>query len=246
MPVTYTFFGRVHPERAYVTISPPLSFDIAQPDSGISGQLTISVELSQVLATFICQSAVDDVLTLRNYVLDAVRVELDILGFIKGVGYDVELIQLTDSLGGRHDVFGIGIPILEDTPRRVSFEEILGAFTDARGEFLRRCLADLREAIREPRDTGLFLYRGIESLLQCFRSLVPNGDKSAAWLILRFELDVDESVTRILEHAAKAPRHGESRHTSSEERAQLFRSAWQIVEKYVAYARDGYTHRSRG
>jgi len=188
--VTYTFFGRVHPERAYATISPALQFDIVQPDTGITGHLTISVEVSQVLATFVAQSAVADVDTLRNYVQDVVRLELDIFGFITGVGYDVELIQLADSLGSPHRVFGVGIPALEEIPRSVTFEDVLGAFADMRGEYLRRSLADLREAVREPRDTGLFLYRGIESLMQHFRTFVPNGDKRAAWSILRFELDV--------------------------------------------------------
>lgn len=86
----YTFFGKVLPERANVTIS-QIAYRLIQPDTGIDGNLTVSIALSQVTVRFTASSEIADLFTLRNYVHDAIRVELDILGFVNGCGYELEI-----------------------------------------------------------------------------------------------------------------------------------------------------------
>lgn len=118
--------------------------------------------------------------------------------------------------------------------------QVLNLFEDYKGNCLRLCLADLREAIQQPRDTGFFLYRAIESLMQSFRTDDHKKSKERAWQSLRAELSVSEDNIRRLEQAAKSPRHGETRYISSTERGELFEIAWDIANRYIQYASSGY------
>jgi hypothetical protein len=237
--VVYTFFGKVLPERANVTIS-QIAYRLIQPDSGIEGDLIVSIDLSQVTARFISGEEVVDLLTLRNYVHDAIRVELDILGYMNGCGYELEIIQVADSLGNPPVIFGIGIPVLANQNRSIDFVKVMNLFQDNRGNYLRLCLADLREAIREPRDTGFFIYRAIEALMQSFRTDDSRKPKERAWQSLRSELSVSEEDIRSLEKVATSFRHGDTRYIGDAEKCELFTIAWNIVDKYIQYACNGY------
>jgi len=237
--VIYTFFGKVLPERANVTIS-QIAYRLIQPDSGIEGDLIVSISLSQVTARFISGEEVVDLLTLRNYVYDSIRVELDILGYMNGSGYELEIIQVADSLGNPPVIFGIDIPVLANQNRSIDFEKVINLFQDNRGNYLRLCLADLREAIREPRDTGFFIYRAIETLMQSFRTDDSKKTKERAWQSLRSELSVSEEDVRNLGKVATSFRHGDTRYIGDAEKCELFTIAWNIVDKYIQYACNGY------
>lgn len=237
--VVYTFFGKVLPERANVTIS-QIAYRLIQPDTGIDGNLIVSIDLSQVTARFTATREIGDLLTLRNYVHDAIRVELDILGYINGCGYELEITQVADSLGNPPIIFGVGIPVLASESRAVDFEKVINLFKDTRGNYLRLCLADLRKAIREPRDMGFFIYRAIEALMQSFRTDDSKKGKQKAWESLRSELSVSEDSVRRLEKVANSFRHGETRYISDAEKCELFTVAWDIVGKYIEYACNGY------
>jgi hypothetical protein len=237
--VVYTFFGKVLPERTNVTIF-QIAYRLVQPDTGIDGNLIVNIDLSQVTARFISSEEVIDLLTLKNYVHDAIRVELDILGYMNGCGYELEITQVADSLGNPPIIFGVGIPVLENVSRSVDFEKVMNLFQDNRGNYLRLCLADLREAIREPRDVGFFIYRAIESLMQSFRTDDSTEGKRKGWESLRSELSVAQDNTRKLEKVANSFRHGETRYMSDAEKCDLFIIAWDIVGKYIEYACNGY------
>ncbi|MBE9006276.1 hypothetical protein IQ259_14725 [Fortiea sp. LEGE XX443] len=235
----YTFFGKVLPERANVTIS-QIAYRLIQPDTGIDGNLIVSIALSQVTARFTASNEIADLLTLRNYVHDAIRVELDILGYVNGCGYELEITQVADSLGNQPIIFGVGIPVLADENRSVDFEKVFNLFQDSRGNYLRLCLADLREAIREPRDMGFFIYRAIEALMQSFRTDDSKRGKQQAWESLRSELSVSEDSIRQLEKVANSFRHGDTKYISDAEKGELFKIAWDIVDKYIKFACNGY------
>ncbi len=238
--VVYTFFGKVLPERANVNIL-QTTCQLTQPDTEIDGSLTISIALSQVTALFTNSGKIVDLYTLRNYVNDVIRMELDILGYINGCGYGLEITQVADSLGTPPIVFGVDIPVLVSESRLADFEKVLTLFHDSRrSNYLRLCLADLREAIREHRDTGFFLYRAIEALMQSFRTDDSKKGKQKAWESLRSELSITEDNIRQLEKVADCFRHGDTRYVSGTERCELFLIAWNIVDKYIKYACNEY------
>lgn len=237
----YTFFGKVHPERCLVSIS-ELRIKIKTIDGEIDGELVFYISLSQIIAVFSCDKPVQNYYTLRNSVEDFIRTAVDALGYTIGCGYDIEIIEMIDSLGNIPTVFGVGIPAIENSAKDagVTFQLITNIFRDARGTYLMRCLADLREAIRSPENTGFFCYRGIESLRQFFGREKETSDDKKSWAMLRKELGVDRLDIDNIKKFADPLRHGDRVAMSDAERAHVFKLTWGIVNRFVKYANGGY------
>ncbi len=64
--------------------------------------------------------------------------------------------------------------------------------------------------------------------------------KERAWQSLRSELSVSEEDIRSLEKVATSFRHGDTRYIGDAEKCELFTIAWNIVDKYIQYACNGY------
>ncbi len=239
--VQYIFFGKVHPERCNVSIA-ELHTQVKSLDGDVDGVVHHSISLSQVTATFVGGRPVQNIYTLKNTVEDVIRVALDALGYTLACGYDLEIIQMIDSVGNPPVVFGVGISAIDNSAARagVKFENIVSIFGDGRGQYLQRCLADLREAIRAPKDTGFFCYRGVESLRQFFLQEMKAKDDKASWELLRSELAVDREEIETIKGFADPIRHGGSGGISDSERANVFTLTWNIVNKFITYANAGY------
>lgn len=239
--VQYTFFGKVYPERCNVSIT-ELRAQVKSLDGDVDGVVRYSISLSQVTATFAGGRPVQNIYTLKNTVEDVIRVALDALGYTLACGYDLEIIQMIDSVENPPVVFGVGVPAIENSAARggVKFENIVSIFGDRKGQYLQRCLADLREAIRVPKDTGFFCYRGIESLRQFFLQEMKAKDDKASWELLRSELAVGREEIETIKGFADPIRHGGSGGISDSERANVFTLTWNIVNKFITYANAGY------
>ena len=241
MAYRYTFTGVVHPERAVVNVS-TITWRLDPPAVPIVGKLTVTIAVSQVTAVFEAENEVSDLNTLKNYVADAVRVEVDTLGYLNGCGYEVEIVQLIPAEATTPLVFGVGIPALgsdsSELPSR--FLEIMQVFQDPRGSYLQRCFADLREAIRSPKDTGFFCYRGIEALRQFF--VLESGAKGHknSWDELRQALGVERATIDYVKDFADPVRHGAAKPIADHERAEVFRKTWAVVARFIEFAKRGY------
>lgn len=247
MAYRYTFAGVIHPERAAVSVS-TISFEINAPGAGIVGQLAMTIAVSQLTAVFTSQNQVSDFYTLKNHVADAVHVAVDAFGYVTGRGYDVELVQLIPAESVVPIVFGVGIPALEDNSAdpAARFTDLIRLFQDPRGSYLQRCFADLREAIRSPRDTGFFCFRAIESLRQFFVLEVKAKSDKESWEMFRTVLAVDRSAIDYVKEFADPARHGAAKPISDTERAEVFRRTWAIVGHFVEFAKAGYASRQAG
>jgi len=236
----YTFIGVVHPERAAVSIG-PVVWSLEADHAGISGTLTVSINVSQISAVFDSSQKVQDPFTLKNYIDDAVRVIVDAFGYIKGCGYDVEIVQM---VGPKDEegpiVFGVGIPALEGRQAdSTALLKLVAIYKDRRGSYLQRCLSDFREAIRSPRDTGFFCYRAVESLRQFFvaEGASNNGE---SWKQLREAVNVDRDEIDFIKQFADPVRHGGDKAVTGVEREDLFRKTVKIIDGFIAFAERGY------
>jgi hypothetical protein len=196
--------------------------------------------VSQIISLFETDSLVPNVFRLKNIVSDAVRVEVDTVGFLYGHGYDVEIVQVIRPDSIEPVVFGVDIPTLKpEADMAGRFTNAMRLFADTKGAYLQRCLADLREAIRSPRDTGFFCYRAVESLRQFFVAEAGASSDRASWELMRSTLKVERSAFDYIKSFADVPRHGGSKGISDGERADVF-----LVNAYIDYALGGYRLRA--
>ncbi len=206
----YILAGRVLPERALVSVG-EVKFGVVQSADVPEGQLYVQIVLSQISARYLGSGEVKNLFTLRNIVEDAVRLLLDVAGYYYGHGYDAEIVQMARPFSSDIYVFGIDVPALKGSVEKsgITVQDVFKPLTKSDGDYLRGALADVREAIKSPRDTGFFCYRAIESLKNCCAArngLVPDSD--GAWELFRNTYSIKRDEIMRIKHFADAPRHG--------------------------------------
>jgi len=239
--IQYTFFGKVFPERANVKIQ-TMELSLVSAEAGISGKLRISIQVSQIIAIFTTSSKVENIYTLKNIIEDGIRLEVDVLGYIFGCGYDIEVTTMVDSEGNEPIIFGVGIWELEQQKdkRLENINKIFSLFGDHKGDYLRRCLGDIREAIRLPKDTGFFCYRAIETIRQFFVHEKGFTSDKESWEQLRELLKIERTFIEYIKQFADSIRHGDVKYISAEQRSKVLTDTWDIVDRFIAYASNGY------
>lgn len=234
---TYTFNGKILPERVNFTISEEIPFTLEAIDANIKFDAIVSIRLSQV--SVLVKTETEDLATLRNYVENLVRYIADSFGYLNGVGYDVSIDTVTTSKG-QQIVWGVGIEELEKekNKRPLNINQLLVAVQ--KSPHLRRALADLREAIISSQDTGFFCYRAIESVAQYFKTGkdITKND----WEKMRTDLRIgDRKWIDEVKDAADLPRHGGViPHTTGPKRVLLMQRAWTVVDRFSIYVNQDF------
>jgi hypothetical protein len=231
-PVNWTFHGRVLPDM------PSLSFQLpshrAENSLGFSYELSGAIHNSKVIA-LVHQLGATDVLTLRNAVAGDIQSSVDLAGFFFGAGLDVDLISATAD-DGSWRFFDAFIPALQKTGTlEIPGDLIIAAGGDIPAQI---ALADFREAMRVPVQTGFFCYRAIEAVMQSFKNK-PNDSDGRAWVTMRTDLRIDRAaIDRVKAHADWA-RHGRGGVVTDQNRLDLFQTTREVISRYLDYVLSG-------
>lgn len=230
---SFTFTGKVLPERATLDIHVPFNVVITTPDGqSLSGKMHILA--NQVSITVKAPSEFDsDLSTLRNYVEESIRAIVDFAGFLYGIGYDYEMISAINNDTGAMTVFGIQLPVTSDDPevRGARFSELLPCLS--KSQYLPLALSDLREAIKSPVDSGVFSFRAAQTIMQAFRK--PRESESKGWNRMIKELNLNKGIKQFMGRHAGDRRHGKPIHISWDDRKAMMRRAWVVVDRYFEY-----------
>ena len=238
---TYIFNGRILPERVAANLQPPQKLRVLVPGTTTEFDVTLSIVASQV-AVIVDSASTIDIGTMKNQVERVVRLVVDALGYLEGCGYDAEITSVVLPVG-EHIVFGVESPSLlrSKSERPVGMSDLWRVLaSDPRSSPLQRALADLRESIRTPHDTSFFCFRAVESLRQSFVD-PADKDSNSSWQRLRDALHIDRSWLDPLTQFSKPIRHGAFHFVSSQEREVAMHLAWKVVDRFVEYARLGFT-----
>jgi hypothetical protein len=205
---------------------------------GLRYNIGIQIADGQFVVPVIIELGKVDVHTLRNVVENDIRLVTDLIGYLHGCSFDVDMISAVSD-DGPSVIFGTSIPVLE-AARKVKAAAIDGVLLTAVGADLpaRLVLANFREAMRNPVDTGFFCYRAVEAMMQSMKE--SKDDKDApAWIALGVQLQVHRSATDIIKAHADDPRHGKISVINSAERAKVFQLSDEIIKRYLEYLRHG-------
>ena len=231
----YFFQGVVVPERAQLSLKFALSFSVA---SGITCVAKVSVVLNQV-AVWIEGEHDWDIFDLRNVVKNIVQTHLGMIGYLKGYAYDFEVTRVLNQSRGIDYVFGVDIPCLTKRGESIDLDDALSKLRDKtigqNGVFLRRCFTDLVFSMKHAEDTAFYCYRAIESLRHHCAAVhgLSTVEKSKQWEKFREVSGCNDQILHTIKTAADPLRHGEASHISSDDRAKLFTTTWNVVDGYL-------------
>ena len=236
--IVYQFFGTVLPERALIDMG-EIQFAIIASADVPTGKLFVAILRSQIVARYHSKSEVGNIFTLRNIVGSAVRTMLDAHGYTLGYAYDIDIVQAVRSSDRQTWVFGIDVPALNGVVNGagISTLDILALLASGEGEPLRHALADAREAMKSPKDTGFFCYRAIESLKNgAAKRLSVDPQKPASWEAFRSASGISKDDIMFVKGFADGVRHGnamDAHPVSDDERAKIFVTTWTVINLYI-------------
>jgi hypothetical protein len=232
----YLFTGVVIPERAQLSLQTSLRF--SHIASGASGVAKVSIVLNQI-AVWVESEPDWDIFDLRNVVTNIVQSQLAMVGYLKGHAYDLEITRVLNQSRGIDYVFGIDIPCLAERCQSLNVQDDLTKLREKmvvqNGILLNRCFTDLISAMKHADDTGFYCYRAIESLRHHCAAVhgLSVSDKSIQWAKFREISGCTEQLLRTIKASADPLRHGEVSGVTSEDRAKLFTSTWDVVNGYL-------------
>lgn len=244
---TYVFSGKLSPEHGV-----PPGFSLSTPpmlmkasDAALSFEADISICGCQVEVVAKNIDENDDLLTLKNYVRDAVMLAVDMLNYLWGQGNDVEITSVVKPNGERV-YFNPGIQELYEAQleRPLMLEQLWQVVLKSQN--LSRALENLREAIRSSRDTGFFCYRAVESIRQHFWKEEDGKESKKSWERLRRTLCIDKSWIDALKPFADDQRHGRLPYMSAEDRVSAMQHAWKVVDRFCVYLHRGSSQLPEG
>jgi hypothetical protein len=237
---SWTFFGRVRPERFPVTWGTPVSGHLSQADLGLEADFSTAIHAGQVIVTLTVTSGSADILSLRNIALDCAHELTDLVGYVSGCYFDVEIVSAASRESDEWHVFGVQIPALVQRNNSHRQPTIDGELARAVLENIpaQMVLRDFQHAMRDSIATGFFCYPAIEAMMQSMKNEQIKRDKQA-WLELNSSLALDRSVSEKIKSHADFPRHGKPSSMTDRERAEVFLLADEIIHRFLEYVRRG-------
>lgn len=228
----YIFTGTVHPERAWVTI-PPFEAEIFRLNSEPLGKVRVSIGSSQIALSIKLEDDNIDVVTLKNSIQVFLEKIICIFDFVKGYHHYVDLKQCIDELGNAI-VFGVDHPAVSERLEITGneFFNIYNITSDVDGFLVSNSLSDLSKAIQCPFDTAFYCFRAIESLKNYFKN--SNNDKPA-WKTLAETVQMTKDDIDIVKKYSDNQRHGVHQDMSGNDRDEILRISFKIVDRFVNY-----------
>lgn len=177
----------------------------------------------------------------RNTIAPRIEAITDVIGFVDGGWYAVELEDVLVSSSKHLYPFHNSLSLLKETNPSDTFHyRCVKAMALTRGEYgpyFQRALAELGKSIRHQFDSPVHAYRAIEFISQIYalkNNLITHKNKSRVWEMMTEDLNLEEEfIKKTIKIHSDPIRHGEIRNFTEEERATLFESAWIVIRKYV-------------
>jgi hypothetical protein len=237
----YIFTGKVLPERVDFSLTPHQIEAIT--NTGQKFKISISIQKSQIFLEVNSENVIDDIFTLRNTIVDFVRQYTDIFGYLHGYAYDLEITSLIFP-DNEHLIFGVSITEIEKDAVNRPIQDLQKIFEmeqDPDNLALRLALMDLNLSIKYPKDTGVFCYRAIESIMQFFNKGNPEDvdARKKAWTALSENLRISKPWTDFVKDFALNPRHGSPKLLTGEDRINIMMHSWQVVDRFLIFLTNG-------
>ncbi len=234
----YILYGKILPERVNWSFKVE-NVILSEPDFGYKYNVSLFVDLSIITVHVKSDNEIIELDSLRNFIRDYIRLFCDSYGYIKGYAYDLEITSIFDITNSKSTIFGVQIYELEQESSKrpiQKFGDMVNIMSNGQNNELRLSLNNLRLAIQHPTDTGMYCYRAIESLMQYFN----NNDNDATWKMFRDNLNISKIFLKPIMDKSWPSRHGKPIPITHNERVDVMKRAWAVVDRFVIYAKSNH------
>lgn len=230
----HRFFGQIFPDNSGIAQSEPTVLGF----QGYDGTNFIAkFEFSNSSFSVEVRSDSNDLATLRNLVENKVRFLLDSIGYLNNCYFNAHITSAIDAENNTLNYNTCYTALCSRNIPDISSAEISKLCED---EPLRLALSDIRRAMEEATETGVFCYRAVESLKQHFTT--PGASDTKNWAAMNSSLNTSKGFieSKIKTHADKR-RHGAISFITGPDRDACMFATTQIIDRYIAYLKSEKT-----
>lgn len=232
--LTYVFTGTIRPDGVQLSLNRNLKF------SHLGSGIVADAEICIIASHINIQVKTDkewNIFDLRNVIKTILHTELAVLGYLKGLIYDFEIIKVLCADLNIDYRFSINIPCIQERNKEIDFEKdsnnLIEKTVGQNGIFVSRAITDLLFSMKYADDTAFYCYRALESLCKHCMSVYNITSEKSGWKKFREISNVEENSILFVKTAADPLRHGRIITTSDLERTDLLKKTWDIVDSYL-------------
>lgn len=236
----FVFTGRVIPERSGFDYDQTVILDEVQVGAAeLKFRVEFQIRRAQVIALVDAEDSAD-VLTIRNYLGQVIRRLIDTVTYLSGGTHDLEITSVLKP-DGQFIVFDASLVGLQIGEKALNLQEVWTALIAhaTLSSYAAQALADLREAIRHPHDTGFSAYHGIDAIRQSFAAPSDGTDRRKSFNRMRDSLRVERSYMDWVGEFRKTQAHAAPQFMTGEQRFQAAHRLWRILHRFLVYILRG-------
>jgi hypothetical protein len=242
---TYVVTARIIPERLRAVIGIDLQFPTLEYTNVVASrsQWTVRSTGGQIGVVVRLAEELEDLATFANEVVHILRYATDAIAFTDGVNADVDIISIVDTQTDRLLVLEPFFAEFVPNPQERTHDSSDVIMLSLNSSALRQALADFRDAFASAHNTPFFAFRAVE----CIRAEFEQGhaNRKHAWRAMRDALGIGEDFLQPLVEASKRRRHGEFVFLTAKDRYVLLKSAWTVIDRYIAFLKRPVQPRNR-
>lgn len=241
MPKTHLITGRVIPERKSFGHD-RLRLYVKDPEKGIDICVLLGVIDNQLIAKVIGDIGGQSTVFLKNLVAQAEQIVLNAIAFTRGSVFDVDIISVIREHGDASDG-SFEVHYLENIHDVISakksspttLQQIYEICISDDGLSLRRCLNDLRTALREVNDSPFYCYRAIETIKGHVGDRFGETTDKGQWEITREVLGLNRTDLEVVKELADPLRHGRAIKFEGSEWRKIISISWDVTDAYIRF-----------
>ncbi|HEY3797115.1 MAG TPA: hypothetical protein VGL58_02095 [Caulobacteraceae bacterium] len=235
---TWTFLARILPERVPIRFGQPIDGTWAS-DLGFEYTFSLRVSDAHVVMNLSAPDGID-LFTLRNCALEQIGSLVALVGYERGLAFEIDILAANRVDADGTMFFGIGIPSLMERRQKgpefeLSNDLVLAVMADVGAQI---ALKNFKLAIRVAVDSGFYCFRAIEAAMQSMKEH-PSDQDAKGWTQLRGDLRVERGAIDFVKKHSDLPRHGKPSVIMDVDRGKVFRITDEIVGRYLKYLVGG-------
>jgi hypothetical protein len=178
---------------------------------------------------------------LKHMVTQAEEIVLNAIAFTTGTVFEVDVIGVIRDRDDRADgsfdfhYFDNVHDIIAERSASFDFRQIWELCNTEDGLPLRRCLNDLRSALKELDDSPFYCYRAMETIKGHIGHRFGETTDKRQWEVMRKVLGLNRADLEVVKKLADPLRHGHLLNFEGSQWREIVRISWNVADAYIRF-----------
>lgn len=248
MSYKYVITGKLQPEQRIQSLDIFTQFELKHIEFGMEGSAEMKVSNSDIRLVYTTETnhtkkEVPNLETLKNFLIEQVRLVINVYGYVDSFYLDVYLISIKCEeldidwefgIKGEHNISK------KEQIKKTEFDKIISFFKSndySNYSWFKDVFSDFHNAIKYASQTAQYCFRAIETIRRNYYEdmKITDDDKrrNSGWSMLRTELNYEKKDFSEVEKFGIPNRHGQYPAITYPERERIMNFTRQLIDHFI-------------